>query len=153
MQKFLRQLTTILRQNDVFHTVESADSISSVNTPIIDTYTVFLFEEKKQRKTRKTKNETDKPNEQMLTVEAMPMIQIKHAPRLYTLTITINQMQVYGFNDFKYKYVSPGFSGTQPPQTQQALDNILDICIKKSDQIHLKQLKHVEQVLKNSKIR
>ena len=162
MQKFLKEVTTILKENSIFHSVENAGNIDADTANTTDTYSVCMMQMVKPKKTRKKNTVNDDINTtkkqatatKIVQYDLVPLLQIKHTPQRYNLSIYINDVQVYNFDKFRHNYRSPGIQKkSSVSDTQKTLDTILDICIKKSEQLHLTQLRQVKDILKESKFK
>lgn len=160
MQKFLNEVTNILKQNDVYHTIEPSRDASGEQTSLTDTYSVFYFQEIKPRKSKKTNNSQESgekrknAEKEVVKCDAIPVLQIKHNPQSYNLSIYVDQIQAYNFDKFKHNYRPVGIRNSiEQSETQQTLDKILDLCIAKSNKMHLIQITGIKKILKGNKIR
>ncbi|MBR3930180.1 MAG: hypothetical protein IKJ62_01200 [Alphaproteobacteria bacterium] len=155
MKKFLKEVEIILKQNDVYHMIEKSDELDTKQTNTVDIYSVCLVQEIKPKRTRKKKTETEIDVETETQFDCIPILQIKHNQQRYNLSIYINQVHAYSFDNFKYDYHVPGAFKTTPKmsETQKTLKNILDICKQKSDKLHLAQIAAIKYVLQNNKIK
>lgn len=146
MKRILKQITDILNQNDIYHTVERTGNTPDTHAST-DVYTVCLFEEsvkKRRGKNKQSETETE--------LVAFPVLQIKHTPVLGNVAVFLNDVHVYDFNNFKYNYNVPGLRKDKNVlENEKTLNHILDVCVKKSNQIHLKQLYGIKSMLREQK--
>ena len=151
MNNFLKQLIGILKKNTIYHTIETAGATDKMPYAT-DTYTVFYFSPQDSTQAEaNTENAQCENNINQAEVAAVPLIEIRHNKTFGTLGIFLNQIQIFHFSNFKHNYKNPGLTQhTQVDITQTQLNDIMDVCIKKSNRTHMLQLRQINQVLKEN---
>jgi hypothetical protein len=146
MERIFKKVITILKQNEVSHSVKQED-VSRTDFCMIDVYSVeVIIEEPVKQISKKRTKKAEEPS-----YIFVPILQIKHNPILCNIKIILNNECIYNNDNFQFEEVpSTGYTknnANTESTENKTLKKILGICKKKSVIAHLDYLSRAKELL------
>lgn len=147
MERVFQQVIEILKQNQVYHSVNQED-ISKTDFCMVDVYSVKLIVEQPLTRTVSKKRPKKPAGPQLISV---PILQIKHNPIMCNLKIFLDNECIYNNDNFQIETAPLGYNSNRVQSPESSLHKILDICKTKSTKVHLDYLKRTKEALKEQR--